>query len=255
MAKRDTKDEENLIIKTALRLINNNELTMDKLAEQSGVARASIYRRYGGKDKIYRLISDKMDYLNNNSVDIKKKILKASRIIFGRKGFFRSTIEEIAVEASVGVATVYRYFKTKEKLIQSFKDEYTLGSMIGSMVIEEHTDLEESVYFIMYKGLEFTRNNRDLFRMSFFEGEEGLEYYRTSMDQTNRSIPVLTRHFEKLIKLEKIKNIDPVVMAYSLLGLIMGHGYIKSAYTGDHPDTLKEDARQITDIFLKGIKK
>ena len=247
--------EDTLIIETALKLISKKELTMDNLARISGISRASIYRRYGGKDKIYKLISEKTDFQIDESTDIKKKILKASRIVFGKKGFFRSTVEEIAVEASVGTATIYRYFETKENLIQSFKNEYIPGSMIGSMVFEEHSNLEESVYFIINKGLKFIRNNRDLFRISFFEGDEGLEYYRTSLDQTNRTIPVLTKYFKKLAQLEKIKDIDPAVLAYSLLGLIMGHGYIKQAYNGDSSDSLEEDARLITEIFLKGIIK
>ncbi len=248
------KNDEAGFIKIALLLIKKNNLTMDILAEKSGLSRSHIYRNYGNKEEVIKLVSKKTDYLLSDSLDMKKKILKAARLVFAKKGFYRTTVEGIAKQASVGTATVYRYFETKEKLIQAFKDEYTLGSMLGSMVIEEQTNLEEFVHFIILKGLEFISNNRDLFRMSFFEGEEGLEYYRTSMDQTNRSIPVLTGHFEKLIKLGKIKNIDPSLMAYSILGLIMGYGYIKPSYSGEPFDTLDGNARVITDIFLKGIK-
>ena len=248
------KDEEVRFVKNTLFLIKENNLTMDNLAEQSGLSRSYIYRTYGGKEDIIKLVAEKTGNPVSDSMDVEKKILKAARIVFARKGFFRATIEEIAKEASVGAATVYRHFETKEKLIQAFKDEYTLGSMIGSIIIEDNTNLEEFVYFVIYNGLEFIGKNRDLFRMSFFEGEQGLEYYRTSLDQTNRSIPVLVRHFEKLTKLGKIKNINPSLMAYSLLGLIMGHGYIKPAYSGKPFDTPEETAKIITDIFLKGIK-
>ena len=246
--------EDTKIIKQALSLMKQNKLTMDNLALKTGLSRSYLYRTYGGKKDIIKLVSEQTGNSVSDSIDIKKKILKAARTVFARKGFFRATIEETAKEALVGTATIYRHFETKEKLIQAFKDEYTLGSMMGSIIIEDNTNLEEFVYFVIQKGLEFIGNNRDLFRMSFFEGEEGLEYYRTSLDQTNRSIPVLKGHFEKLIKLGKIKNIDPSLMAYSLLGLIMGHGYIKPAYSGESFDVLDGNAKVIADIFLKGIK-
>jgi len=46
----------------------------------------------------------------------KKKILKAAIEVFSQKGFFRTTIADIAHAAGIGKGTVYEYFRNKETL-------------------------------------------------------------------------------------------------------------------------------------------
>lgn len=46
-----------------------------------------------------------------------KHILQAAYVVFSRKGFEWSTMQEVANEAELGVATVFRYFPQKNKLI------------------------------------------------------------------------------------------------------------------------------------------
>ena len=51
----------------------------------------------------------------------RQEILHAAISIFARKGFLKTTINDIAVEAQIGKGTIYEYFPTKEDLIhQSF---------------------------------------------------------------------------------------------------------------------------------------
>ncbi|MBN1272378.1 MAG: TetR/AcrR family transcriptional regulator [Candidatus Aminicenantes bacterium] len=47
----------------------------------------------------------------------KEKIIKAAIQVFARKGFARTTISDVAMEANIGKGTVYEYFSTKEELI------------------------------------------------------------------------------------------------------------------------------------------
>lgn len=44
-------------------------------------------------------------------------IIEAAQKVFWEKGFENSTMQDIAVESSLGIATVFRYFPKKEKLI------------------------------------------------------------------------------------------------------------------------------------------
>ncbi len=46
-----------------------------------------------------------------------KNILQAAFTVFARKGFEWSTMQDVADEAGLGVATVFRYFPKKNKLI------------------------------------------------------------------------------------------------------------------------------------------
>ncbi|PAD44071.1 hypothetical protein CHH54_03595 [Bacillus sp. 7520-S] len=47
----------------------------------------------------------------------RQSIIKAAKKIFGEKGFENSTMQDIAQECNLGIATVFRYFSKKEKLI------------------------------------------------------------------------------------------------------------------------------------------
>ncbi|MEK5373437.1 TetR/AcrR family transcriptional regulator [Paenibacillus sp. FSL P2-0173] len=45
--------------------------------------------------------------------------MEAAQIVFTNKGFEQATMQEIAKEAGLGVATIFRYFPKKEQLIVS----------------------------------------------------------------------------------------------------------------------------------------
>lgn len=48
----------------------------------------------------------------------KKKIIQAAVKIFSKKGFHKSTMDEIAKEVGVSKATLYNYFKSKEEILK-----------------------------------------------------------------------------------------------------------------------------------------
>ncbi len=59
-------------------------------------------------------------------VDKKKKrseIAKAAVVIFARKGFENTTVQEIADRAKIAKGTVYLYFKTKEDILNEASEE------------------------------------------------------------------------------------------------------------------------------------
>jgi AcrR family transcriptional regulator len=53
----------------------------------------------------------------NKKVERRNRMVQAARELFAEYGFEKTTMQKIADEASVGVATLFRYFPTKENLI------------------------------------------------------------------------------------------------------------------------------------------
>lgn len=49
----------------------------------------------------------------------REEILEAAMTVFARKGFHRSRMEEVAVEAGIGKGTIYEYFDSKHQLLQA----------------------------------------------------------------------------------------------------------------------------------------
>jgi len=54
-----------------------------------------------------------------NKEEIRKKIISVSRDIFGRYGFRKTTMEEIARELKMGKSSLYYYFKSKEEIFEA----------------------------------------------------------------------------------------------------------------------------------------
>ena len=52
-----------------------------------------------------------------------QQIIEAARKLFGKYGFKKVTMDEIAREANVTKKTVYTYFSSKEELFKYFIDE------------------------------------------------------------------------------------------------------------------------------------
>lgn len=55
--------------------------------------------------------------------DIRQKIMESAMVIFARKGFFKTTVEDIARSAKVAKGTVYLYFKDKSDIYISIIEE------------------------------------------------------------------------------------------------------------------------------------
>jgi TetR/AcrR family fatty acid metabolism transcriptional regulator len=54
-----------------------------------------------------------------------KKILEAAIVVFAQRGFFQSTVSQIAKKASVADGTIYLYFKNKDDILVQFYEYKT----------------------------------------------------------------------------------------------------------------------------------
>jgi AcrR family transcriptional regulator len=51
--------------------------------------------------------------------ELKQRLLDAGRLVFGRLGYARATVDDVIAEASTSRATFYRYFKSKDDLFSA----------------------------------------------------------------------------------------------------------------------------------------
>jgi len=58
------------------------------------------------------------------SIKTKEKILKTALNLFCKKGFYKTTTNEIAKEASIPIGSLYSYFKNKEMILLEILDYY-----------------------------------------------------------------------------------------------------------------------------------
>lgn len=196
---------------------------------------------------------------NNNlkNEDKHQRIIKAALKIFARKGFYNSRVSEIAKEAAVADGTIYLYFKNKDDiLISVFETEMT--KMISNMKKElsKYHDAVEKVKIFALKHLSMITENQDwaevaqveLRQSSKFMREYVKDHYR---DYLNIFAYIIREGQEKGVFKEEINT---GIAKRAFFGALdeMGRYWVLSTRKRY---SIEESAKQISDIFIKGVMK
>lgn len=196
---------------------------------------------------------------NNNlkNEDKHQRIIKAALKIFARKGFYNSRVSEIAKEAAVADGTIYLYFKNKDDiLISVFETE--MIKMISNMKKElsKYHDSVEKVKIFALKHLSMITENQDwaevaqveLRQSSKFMREYVKDHYR---DYLNIFAYIIREGQEKGIFKEEINT---GIAKRAFFGALdeMGRYWVLSTRKRY---SIEESAKQISDIFIKGVMK
>jgi AcrR family transcriptional regulator len=230
------------------------EFTMDRLAEVSGLSRASLYRRFGSREAILQRLADEhaIDMQELARPDIPTRILKATGVVLGRYGFVSMTVEQIAQEAGVGPATIYRHFGSKEELIEAFLRVNSPRQLLRELVADEESDLEADLTLVAATMLQFIDENRGIVRVFVFENQGvrgATEKIRASQ---GRTLNVLAEYFAGHIALGTLQAADPFSLALSFVGMLIGVGLV-GPHSYERPlIDATADAKFVTQIFLRG---
>jgi AcrR family transcriptional regulator len=76
---------------------------------------------------------------------IKESIKKAAQDLFRKYGYHKTSVNEIARRAKIAKATIYKYFESKELLLQAILMEYIEHS-VQEIILNPSDDLDEEAY-------------------------------------------------------------------------------------------------------------
>lgn len=76
---------------------------------------------------------------------IKESIKKAAQDLFRKYGYHKTSVNEIAKRAKIAKATIYKYFESKELLLQAILMEYIQHS-VHEIIHNRSEDLDEEAY-------------------------------------------------------------------------------------------------------------
>jgi len=95
----------------------------------------------------------------------RRQILDAAERVFGRRGYHRATIREVAREAGIADGTIYNYFANKEDLMRNLLSrlQQAEGRAQGHSA-GAGNDLRRFMPAYLRRQLAFMMANRDLFR-------------------------------------------------------------------------------------------
>lgn len=187
------------------------------------------------------------------------EILSAAEKVFAAKGFFPTTMSDIAREAEFGTGTLYNYFKSKEELYFTLIEEKV--EKINHLVKAE-LSLKISAVERIKKGLtlqlEFIEQNRDFFRIyiserSRFEWTVKDDLGKAVHEKMVTYIHALAEVMKQGTKEGEFRTLDPVDMAHALLGIFNSFVFEWLISHKTYPLISKLDT--LLEIFLSGVQR
>lgn len=125
-------------------------------------------------------------------------ILHSALQVFSRKGYVESKMEDIAKDASVNTATVYRHFSDKKSLFLAVVDNYgplEEGAFPGDCRLS-YTDVSADLYILAEEYFKIIYDNIDILKI--FMGESC--YISKIKDQAWHIPPALVDHFSAYLE-------------------------------------------------------
>ncbi len=156
----------------------------------------------------------------------RQEILSAAERVFAAKGFFPTTMSEIAHEAEFGTGTLYKYFKSKEDLYFTLIDEKV--AEINQLVMAElskKVSALERIEKALRLQFEFIERNRDFFRIyiserSRFEWTVKDDLGKGIHDKMVAYIEALSQVMKQGVKEGEFNPADPMDLAHALVGIV-----------------------------------
>jgi AcrR family transcriptional regulator len=244
------------VLDAAERLLGRGEgFTMDQLVEEAQVSRATIYRHLGSKEILYqRLVGERgLEIKDLEEADIPSRILQAARVAFGQNGLTRTTMEEIAAEAGLGVATLYRHFGDRESLIKAFMARHAPQRAFEQVAQQSLGDIEADLTHLVTQMLIFLHENRDMIWLGLVEGER-TERLLASLREAPKGTRVdMERFFEKAVAEGSLQAADPEQMTTALAGMLVAFALQVPVFGGPPLADPRRTAQFIVRLFLNGL--
>lgn len=230
--------------------------TMDQLAKESGISRATIYRCMGSREALLRrlAVEQGIDIKELDVPNMAERILKATRSALGQAGAVNFTIEQVAEDAGIGVATVYRHFGSKAEILKALSTSFQPKREALNTLEHTSGDLETDLRRFTTTVLGFMIENRDLAPFYFSSNPQIQEIFISLGDDQNRTLGILSSYFEKQMQAGHILTRNPLDLATAFLGMIIGFAFAQPRITGivQKPEKI---AALVTDLFLDGIRR
>jgi TetR/AcrR family transcriptional regulator len=192
--------------------------------------------------------------------DRRQQIMQVATGLFARQGFQGTTTRQIAEEAGVNEALLFRHFPSKENLYWTLIEE--LCSARGrrdrvKKILEEGGSDSEVFTAIAREFLSRAPRDTELTRLLWFTALEN----HTLSDRFFRTYvavyyEALAGYIAGRIRQGTFRKIDPLLAARGFLGMVVYHFLIQELFNGEKYQKFNPDevAATLTAIWLAGMQ-
>jgi AcrR family transcriptional regulator len=198
-------------------------------------------------------------------INSKKRIINSAIDLFSTKGFFETSVREIAQKSNLKVSSIYSHFPSKEAILDYILETYRLELLkvripddrFESIIINQ--SLEEILNKGFLKILETTADQR----MNKIIKILLIELYRNSKVRNfyeqwflNESRDSVSKIFERLQERGAIKKINLELLSSMYLAMVNFYYHQYFLYTAENKDTkeLELKIKEHLQLFVGLIK-
>ncbi len=186
------------------------------------------------------------------------EILEQAEKIFAAKGFYNTTVAEIAAASGFAVGTIYQFFESKEQLYTAMLTE-KLNMMYEGIrkAVGQEAGVFRKIEVLTASNFQFVESNAE-FCSIFVRGDhlslsEGSEALRERMIRDYADhVSFIEEVIREGIRTGDLKKMDPRMMASALLGIINSCSF--KWLTVAKEGSLETKVPFVLDIFLEGVR-
>lgn len=187
------------------------------------------------------------------------QILEAGEKLFAKKGFYPTTMEEVARAAGLAKGTIYLHFNDKRDLFFSIIEK-KLDILLEKIEKEMRKDEFPSQRIKLAIGihLRFLEENRDFFKImqalpESLKQEMERKLKGRVIEKQSRYVEILDQLIRKGIRNQEIKSLDSRKLAVILVGMM--HSLTIYWISRKEKGSLSQDDSLVWQVFWEGIKK
>lgn len=214
--------------------------TVAAIADATGVARGTVYKRLGGPEAIAAALKERG--VAAPDPDLREKLLDAVGRVFRARGLAGLTLEGVAQEAGVSPITVYRRFGDRKGLLQAFVAERTPRRLAAQLPVDGSGDPAADLLLLTRESLAFVRAHPEVYLLQFSADPEARELLAAAREGSASTRELTARVIDRAFP-------DPTGRTVQAFWGVMT--FVAFGGTGD----VEADARFVVDTFLHGVSR
>lgn len=194
------------------------------------------------------------------AADRKQQILAVATRLFARQGFQGVTTKEIAAEAGVTEALIFRHFPSKDELYWAVIEEKIKGGSsprerLRAKLAEAGNDMEV-LTGVAADILERRATDQTLSRLLLYSALENHRLsHRFFRTYAASHYEVLSEFIRRRIADGAFRSLDPLLAARGFLGMVIYHSWVQELFGGKRYQrfSVQQVSRTLVEIWLQGM--
>ena len=186
-----------------------------------------------------------------------EKLIIASFNILQKEGINGATTKKIAQKANVSELTLFRKFKSKQKLIEAVKEYYCenlLKKLDETFQFNEKITVEDYLKNCFNKVVNLPDSELNIIKMGIEEVREIPTQKRLFLKISESVIRKLSEFFTLKIKQNEIRNVNPEILALNIFSILFESMILWKIYGKPLKYSVDMYTEDFLDLILNGIK-